>query len=127
VNSSRKKTEYKRYSRPVPAGRVQLDTCKAGPNVYQYTAIDDGTRCKALRIYKRRTVDNTLDFLEKAIGQMPFPVPRIQTDQGMEFFSEKVQRRLMEYCIKFRPNKPAGSHVNGKVERSQKTGLTELL
>jgi transposase InsO family protein len=32
----------------------------------------------------------------------------------------------MEYCIKFRPNKPAGSHVNGKVERSQKTGLTEF-
>jgi transposase InsO family protein len=57
---------------------------------------------------------------------MPFPVQRIQTDRGMEFFSEKVQRRLMEYCIKFRPNKPASPHLNGKVERSQKTDLTEF-
>ena len=41
----------------------------------------------------------------------------------MEFFAEKVQRRLMEYGIKFRPNKPGSPHLNGKVERSQKTDL----
>jgi transposase InsO family protein len=69
----------------------------------QYTAIDDCTRYRALQIYKRRTVDNTLDFLEKMIEQMPFSIQRIQTDSGMEFFSEKVQRRLMEYCIKSCP------------------------
>ena len=44
----------------------------------------------------------------------------------MEFFAEKVQRRLMEYGIKFRPNKPRSSHLNGKVERSQKTDLEEF-
>jgi hypothetical protein len=44
----------------------------------------------------------------------------------MEFFAEKVQRRLMEYGIKFRPPKPASSHLNGKVERLQKTDLEEL-
>jgi len=27
---------------------------------------------------------------------------------------------MMEYDIKFRPNKPASPHLNGKVERSQK-------
>ncbi len=32
----------------------------------------------------------------------------------------------MEYGIKFRPNKPASPHLNGKAERSQKTGLEEL-
>jgi transposase InsO family protein len=57
---------------------------------------------------------------------MPFPVQRIQTDRGTEFFSEKVQRRLMEYCIKFRPDKPASPHLNGKAGRSQKTGMAEF-
>jgi len=58
------------------------------------------------QIYKKRTAGNTLDFLDRVVEQLPFPVQRIQTDRGMEFFAEKVQRRLMEYGIKFRPNKP---------------------
>jgi transposase InsO family protein len=33
---------------------------------------------------------------------------------------------MMEYCIKFRPVKPASPHLNGKVERSQKTDLEEF-
>ena len=91
--------------------------------MYQYTAIDDCKRYRVLQIYKTRNAENTLDFLDQVIEEMPFPVQRIQTDRGMEFFAEKVQRRLMEYGIKFRPNKPGSPHLNGKVERSQKTDL----
>jgi transposase InsO family protein len=126
VRPLRKKSEYVRYSRPIPGDRVQIDTCKIGPNLYQYTAIDDCTRYRVLQIYKKRTADNTLDFLDKVIEEMPFPVQRVQTDRGMEFFAEKVQLRLMEYSIKFRPNKPGSPHLNGKVERSQKTDLEEF-
>jgi len=126
VRPPRKKSEYVRYSRPIPGDRVQIDTCKIGPNLYQYTAIDDCTRYRVLQIYKKRTADNTLDFLDKVIEEMPFPVQRVQTDRGMEFFAEKVQLRLMEYSIKFRPNKPGSPHLNGKVERSQKTDLEEF-
>lgn len=57
---------------------------------------------------------------------MPFPIQRIQTDRGCEFFAEKVQRKLMQLDIKFRPNKPATPHLNGKVERSQKTDKAEF-
>lgn len=32
----------------------------------------------------------------------------------------------MEFGIKFRPNKPGSPHLNGKVERSQKTDLEEF-
>jgi transposase InsO family protein len=32
----------------------------------------------------------------------------------------------MEYGIKFRPLKPASPHLNGKVERSQRTDLEEF-
>ena len=70
----RKKTEYLRYSRPIPGERIQMDTCKIGSNLYQYTAIDDCTRYRVLQIYKKRTADNTLDFLDKVIDEMLFPV-----------------------------------------------------
>lgn len=38
----------------------------------------------------------------------------------------KVQKKMMELGIKFRPNKPGSPHLNGKVERSQKTDKTEF-
>ncbi len=57
---------------------------------------------------------------------MPFPIQRVQTDRGREFFAEKVQKQLMIYGIKFRPNKPGSPHLNGKVERSQKTDKSEF-
>lgn len=57
---------------------------------------------------------------------MPFAIQRIQTDRGLEFFAYKVQERLMEYGIKFRPVKPRSPHLNGKVERTQRTDLDEF-
>jgi len=43
-----------------------------------------------------------------------------------EFLALKVQKKLKEYCIEFRPTKPGSPHLNGKVERSQKTDKTEF-
>ena len=57
---------------------------------------------------------------------MPFPIQRVQTDRGREFFAVKIQEMFNEYCSKFQPNKPGSPHLNGKVERSQKTDKTEL-
>jgi transposase len=45
----RKKTEYLRYSRPIPGERVQMDTCKIGPNLYQYTTVHATERFKYLK------------------------------------------------------------------------------
>lgn len=122
----RKKSDYIRYERPIPGDRVQIDTCKIGPGLYQYTSIDDCTRYRVLRVYERRTAANTLDFIDCVTDEMPFPIQRIQTDRGREFFAMKVQEKLMELGIKFRPNKPASPHLNGKVERSQKTDKAEF-
>ncbi|MBB92544.1 MAG: IS481 family transposase [Magnetovibrio sp.] len=126
VKRLRKKSEFVRYERPVPGDRVQMDTCKIGPNLYQYTSIDDCTRYRVLRLYKRRTAANTLDFIDAIMEEMPFPIQQIQTDRGREFFAAKVQKKLMDLGIKFRPNKPGSPHLNGKVERSQKTDKTEF-
>lgn len=126
IKKLRRKKKFKRYSRPIPGDRVQMDTCKIAPGIYQYTAVDDCSRWRVLEIYKRRTANNTIHFLDLVMEQFPFPVQRIQTDRGLEFFAEKVQQKLMDMGIKFRPNKPGSPHLNGKVERSQKTDLEEF-
>jgi transposase InsO family protein len=58
--------------------------------------------------------------------EMPFAFQRIQTDRGREFFAYEVQEKLLEWGIKFRPIKPRSPHLNGKVERSQRTDLDEF-
>jgi len=115
-----------RYSRPVPGDRVQMDVCKIAPGIYQYTAIDDCSRYKVLRLYSRRTASNTIDFFDAVIEEMPFAIQRIQTDRGREFFATQFQQRLLDWGIKFRPIKPASPYLNGKVERSQRTDLDEF-
>ena len=81
-----RKADFIRYERPVPSDRVQMDTCKIGPGLYQYTSIDDCTRYRVLRLYSRRTAANTLDFIDCVIEEMPFSIQRFQTDRGREFF-----------------------------------------
>ncbi len=118
--------KVKRYERPTPGDRVQMDVCKIGPKLYQYTAIDDCTRIKVLRLYPDRTAARSLDFLEQVLEELPFPIERLQTDRGKEFFAYEFQDRLRSYGIKFRPIKPRSPHLNGKVERSQRTDLEEF-
>jgi len=70
----RGKARYTRYPPPIPADRVQRDTCKSAPGLYQYTFIDDGTRYRVLALYDRRTAVNTVLFIDKVIEEMPFPI-----------------------------------------------------
>ena len=57
---------------------------------------------------------------------MPFPVRRFQTDRGQEFFAYPVQDQRRERHIEFRPNRPRAPHLDGKVERVQRTALEEF-
>jgi transposase InsO family protein len=65
-------------------------------------------------------------LLDQMFEEMPFPVQRVQTDRGTEFFAEAVQRRLMAWSVKFRPILPRSPHLNGKIERAQRTVLEEF-
>jgi transposase len=64
--------------------------------------------------------------MDKLIKEMRLSIQRIQTDRGTEFFTIKVQEYLMKFSIKFRPVRPRASHLNGKVERSQRTDIEEI-
>jgi transposase InsO family protein len=115
-----------RYSRPIPGDSVQMDVCKSASGLYHYVAIDDCTRYRVLGLYPRRSAAHTIAFLERVVEEMPFPIQRIQTDRGREFFALSVQRWLKNAAIKFRPIRPASPHLNGKVERSHQTDLAEF-
>jgi transposase InsO family protein len=60
------------------------------------------------------------------VKEFPFPIQRIQTDRGGEFIAQEFQDELSSHKIKFRPNRPRAPHLNGKVERSQKTDRMEF-
>ncbi len=66
-----------------------------------------------LGVYTRVTGANTLDFLARVVEEMPFPIQRIQTDRGGEFFHAKVPSCLTDNMIKFRPIPPP-SRIAGR-------------
>lgn len=80
VVKKRRKKDFLRYARPLPGDRVQMDTCKIGPRLMQYTAVDDCKRYRVLALFPRRTVAYNLQFLEQVVEEMPIPIQRIQTD-----------------------------------------------
>jgi transposase InsO family protein len=53
-------------------------------------------------------------------------VQQVHGRAGGEFFAYEVQDQLRKRRIKFRPNRPRAPHLNGKVERVQRTALEEF-
>ena len=85
LKPSPRRRGFKRYTRPVPGDRVQIDTCKVGKHLYQFTAIDDCTRMKVLALYSSRSAINAAHFVEnRLLKEFPFPIQRIQSDRGGE-------------------------------------------
>lgn len=116
----------KRYSREIPGERVQMDVTKIRPKCYQFTAVDDCTRLRVVRLYPAKTATNAVLFFHEVLNALPFPIQRLQTDWGTEFFNDALQEELMVHYVKFRPIKPRTPHLNGKIERSQKTDKAEF-
>ena len=54
---------------------------------YQFTAIDDCTRIRVLRIYDRLNQETAIRFADYVVEKLPFAVEVIQTDNGSEFQS----------------------------------------
>lgn len=127
LKATRRSGKHKRrYQKEIPGEPVQMDLCKIAPKLYQYTAIDECTRLKVVQLYPNKSAASSLAFLQQVIAKLPFPIQRFQTDRGEEFMAHQVQRHLMASGIKFRPTKPRSPHLNGKVERTQRTDWQEF-
>ena len=79
---------WKRYEKPQPGHRVQIDVKFVAPlkgsrkRHYQFTAIDDCTRIRVLRIYDRLNQTTAIQFVDYVLEKLPFAVEVIQTDNG---------------------------------------------
>lgn len=123
----------KRYAKSVPGHHVQVDVKflkfkdQQGRTVkrYQYTAIDDATRIRALQIYDKHNQNNAIQFIDYVIDKFPFRISTIRTDRGHEFqarFHWHVEDQGMQHVY----IKPRTPQHNGKVERSHLTDQTEF-
>lgn len=117
---------HKRYSASLPGERMQMDTMKVGPGLYQYTLIDDYSRFVYADIYPSRSVKSTLAFFKHLEDAVVYPIVRLQTDNGSEFTAQAVTELMLQNCIKWRPIAPGKPYLNGKVERVQRTIRDEM-
>ena len=92
----RSPSTFKHYEKTVPGHQVQIDvkflffkdTLGRRIKRFQYTAIDDATRIRALKIYHKHTQANAVDFLDYVVGKFPFRIKYVHTDNGHEFQSK---------------------------------------
>ena len=122
---------WKRYEKPLPGHRVQIDVKFIAPlsgsrrKHYQFTAIDDCTRIRVLRIYDRLNQSSAIRFLDYVLENLPFKVEVIQTDHGAEFGSQ-FHYHVLDRGIGHVYIKPATPRLNGKVERSHRIDQEEF-
>jgi transposase InsO family protein len=124
---------YTRYEQKVPGHQIQVDVKfltfqgKDGNTIkrYQYTAIDDATRVRALRIFDRHTQANAIAFIDYVTAKFPFRIREVRTDNGHEF-QAKFHWHVEDQGIRHAYIKPNSPQLNGKVERSHRTDAEEF-
>jgi len=92
---------------------------------YQFTAIDDCTRIRVLRVYRRNDQKTAIQFLDYLLERLPFAVESIQTDNGAEF-QTGFHWHVLDRGIRHVYIKPATPRLNGKVERSHRIDSEEF-
>jgi transposase InsO family protein len=118
-------------SRPLPGHRVQLDVKFIAPLAgsrrkhYQFTAIDDCTRMRVLRIYPQLNQKTAIQFADYVLERLPFRVEVIQTDNGVEF-GASFHWHVLDKGIGHDYIKPRTPRLNGKVERSHRIDAEEF-
>ena len=129
----RSRNKFTRYEKKVPGHHVQVDVKflffkdESGQRIqrFQYTAIDDCTRVRALKIYEQHNQSSSIDFINYVVDKFPFRIKTIRTDNGHEF-QTKFHWHVSDLGMLHVYIKPATPRLNGKVERSHLTDKREF-
>ena len=135
---------WKRYEKQRPGHQVQIDVKFVEPlaaakpggraepkpigrrgKFYQFTAIDDCTRLRIMKIYPKVNQKTAIQFVDYVLSQLPFAVEAIQTDNGAEFAS-MFHWHVLDKGIRHVYIKPRTPRLNGKVERSHRIDTEEF-
>ena len=114
-----------RYARAIPGERAQMDLKYLPHDRYQLTLIDDCSRYLGATVLEKRTTAAVCRALPGLLQAFPFSLRCIQTDNGSEFGLDltTLLKRLGIRHTRIRPRCP---HLNGKVERVQRTVQEEF-
>src|SRR5262249_14184669 len=80
--------QLKLFEKAEPGESVHVDVKFvkiAGRWAFQYTALDDCTRFRVLRLYRRLHTGSSLAFLTELCRAFPFRIRKLQCDNGQEF------------------------------------------
>lgn len=132
-HAGRRAIHTRRYAKQVPGHHIQVDVKFLGLKTadgnrirrYQYTAIDDATRIRALRIYRRHNQQRAIAFIDHVIEKFPFRIHTIRTDRGHEF-QARFHWHVEDKGIRHVYIKPRSPQLNGKVERSHRSDQEEF-
>jgi len=133
------KRKPKPYTRAeCPGEKLQVDVKMVpgecivdGKKYYQFTAIDECTRWVYRQMYDDKSSYSAKLFLEELVNKAPFPIKRIQTDNGTEFTNTLLvtvakhkalfEQALEDMGIEYQRIRIATPRHNGKVERQHRT------
>ena len=87
--------------------------------LYQFTAIDDCTRIRILKVYDKCNQKTAIRFLNEVRERLPFRIQVLQTDNGAEFQSN-FHWHAESLDIRHVYIRPRTPRLNGKVERSHR-------
>jgi len=129
----RRAVHTSRYEKKVPGHHTQVDVkflsfkAKSSATVkrYQYTAIDDATRIRALKAYNRHNQANAIDYVDYVFKKFPFRIQMIRTDRGHEI-QAKFHWHVEDLGIRHVYIKARSPQLNGKVERSHRSDQEEF-
>ncbi|SRR6266571_1360711 len=116
----RPKPNWTLYAKAWPGERAQMDIKYLPEGLFQLTLIDDCSRMTAAAVLPGRRQKDVVQALPRLLSRFPFQLRCIQTDNGSEFESALhawLQQRGIRH-VRIRPRQP---HLNGKVERVQRT------
>jgi transposase InsO family protein len=92
---------------------------------YQYTAVDDATRIRALKVFPRHNQQSAMEFIDEVIAKFPFRIHTIRIDRGHEFQAQ-FHWHVEDKGIRHVYIKPRTPQLNGKAERSHRTDREEF-
>jgi transposase InsO family protein len=129
----RRALHTKRYAKTVPGHHVQVDVKflqlkdSRGKTVkrYQYTAIDDATRIRALQIFPKHNQECAIQFMDYVVNKFPFRISTVRTDRGHEFRA-RFHWHVEDQGMRLVYIKPQTPQLIGKVERSHRKDQTEF-